>query len=112
GNASLAHTSLVQKPQAFACMRYKLLHITELDGIGRTYFSAGRFQSIFHTVITEGAFMSSVVAVVITHNHPERAGDDAIATAIADILLYIHCVELRTDNRTCWAGFLTGSVST
>src|SRR5437763_7446701 len=93
-------------------MRLKLLHFTKLNRIGRAYFSAGRFQSIFHTVITECAFMSSVIAVVITHDHPERAGDDAIATPIADILLHIDRIKLCTNKCPCRTCFLARRMGT
>src|SRR5437868_3761798 len=92
-------------------MSFKLLHFTKLDGIGRAYFSAGRHEAIFHTVIAQRAFMRLVIALIVTSNHPKGTGDNTVAASIADILLHIDCVELRADNRARWARLLTGRVS-
>src|SRR5215471_14284185 len=93
-------------------MVFELFHLTILNGIGGACLRASRFHAIFHTVITECAFMCPVIAVVITHNDPERASHDAIATPIADVLLHIHCIKLSAYNRPCRARFLAWRIGT
>src|SRR5437588_7200094 len=93
-------------------MDFELFHLTILNGIGGACLRASRFQAIFHTIITECAFMSTVIAIVITHNHPERTGDDAIATPITDILLYIDCIKLCTNKCPCRTCFLARRMGT
>src|SRR6266487_7126657 len=90
----------------------ELFHLTILNGIGGACLGASRFHAVFHTVITECAFMCPVIAVVITHNYPERAGHDAIATPIADILLYIDRIKLGTNNCPCRTRFLARRMGT
>src|SRR5215467_834955 len=78
-------------------MGFELFHLAKLYRIGGARLGTGRFQAIFHTVITECALMGPEIAAVITRNHPERAGYDAIATSIADVLLDIDGIELCTN---------------
>src|SRR6266705_3444988 len=93
-------------------MGFELLYFSKLNRIGGACLRASRFQAIFHTVITECAFMSLVIAIVIAHNHSERAGDDAIATPIADILLHIDRIKLCTNKCPCRTCFLARRMGT
>src|SRR5690242_21095359 len=37
---------------------------------------------------------------------PERAGDDTVAAAIADVLLHVYRVKLGANDRSRWASFM------
>ncbi len=99
------------RPTRVAGVCLELLDFAELDGFRGAGFRAGWFHTIFQTIIAERAFVSLVIALVITGNHPEGTGHDTIAAAVADILLHIDRVKLCADNRAGWAGFLAWSVS-
>ena len=48
--------------------------------------------------------------MLVAGDDAERTGNDAIATAVADVLLDIDSVELGTNNGTGRASFLAGRV--
>ncbi len=54
--------------------------------------------------------MRSVVALLVTGNDAEGTGDDAIAAAIADILLHVNGIKLGTNNGASWTGFLARGI--
>ena len=54
--------------------------------------------------------MRRVVALFVTRNDPEGAGHDAVAAAIANILLHVDGIELRANNRAGRTGFLARRV--
>ena len=108
----LVKTSLVQKAKSLSCMFLEFLHFPILNRVGGTGLSTCRLQAILHTVITERAFACRMRLLLVTRNDSEWAGDDTVATAIANILLHIHRVKLRANNGPCWAGLLTGCIGT
>src|SRR5947209_439209 len=91
-------------------MRFQLFHFAKLDRIRRTRFRASRFDAIFHAVITERAFTCRMATLFVTRDHSERTGNDAIAAAVADILLHVDRVELRANNCPRRARFLARRV--
>src|SRR5256885_3490553 len=93
-------------------MRFQLFHFAKLDRIRRTRFRASRFDTIFHAIITERAFTGRMCTLFVTRDHPKRTGNDAIAAAVADVLLHVDRVELRANNRPRRARFLARRVST
>src|SRR2546421_6556444 len=93
-------------------MRFQLLHLAELDRIRRARFRASRFDAIFYAVITERAFTCRMGTLFVTRDHSKRTGNDAIATAVANILLHVDRVELRANNSPGRARFLARRIGT
>src|SRR5437764_12826518 len=92
-------------------MCLEFFHFAILNRVGGTGFCTGWLQAIFHAVITQRAFARRVRARLVTSDHPKGAGDDAVTTAITNILLHIYRVELCTNNRPGRTGLVTGSMS-
>src|SRR5690242_17725608 len=104
----LSYTALVQEPEALACAFLEFLHFSILNRVRGTGLRACRLEAILHAVVTERAFACCMRALLVTRNDPERAGDDTVAAAIADVLLYVHRVKLGANNRSRWASFMAG----
>src|SRR5690242_21897269 len=54
--------------------------------------------------------MCCMVSLLIASDHAKWTGHDAVAAAVADVLLHIDRVKFCTDNRACWTGFQAGSI--
>src|SRR5436305_4117954 len=108
----LVQTSLVQKAKSLSCVLLEFLHFPILNRVGGTGLSTCRLQAILHTVITERAFACRMHLFLVTSNDSEWAGDDTIATAIADVLLHIHRVKFGANNCACWASFMAWCMRT
>src|SRR5256714_14154635 len=108
----LAQTSLVQKAKSLSCVLLEFLHFPILNRVGGTGLSTCRLQAILHTVITERAFACRMRLLLVTRNDSEWAGDDTIATAIANVLLHIHRVKFGANNCAGWASFMAGCMRT
>src|SRR5262249_20322509 len=70
----------------------------ELDRLRRARLRAGRLHAVLQPVVTEGALLGDVVDRVDL-DHPERAGRDAVAAAVADVRRDHDRVELGPDDR-------------
>src|SRR5690606_11558984 len=89
---------------------HQILDQPELDRVSRARLGAGRLQTVAQPIVAERA----LVGLVVTDARPAVAqvkGDDAegasrhaVATAVADILLHDHGVELGADDRPGRAG--------
>src|SRR5256885_2363501 len=66
--------------------------VAELDRLGRAGFGAGRLQATLKAVVTEGAFLCHTL-LLIEADHPVRARRDAVAAAVAHVLLDVNRVE-------------------
>ena len=110
--ARLTDTSFMQESKALPCALLEFLHCSILNGVSGTGLRACRLEAILHTVITERAFACRVRALIITSNDAEGAGDDTVAAAIADVLLYVDRVIFSANNRSRWAGFMAGRMGT
>ena len=51
-------------------------------------------------------------ADLVANDYAKRAGNDTVATTVADILLHIDRVKLCADNRASRACFLAGCIGT
>src|SRR5690242_9628751 len=54
--------------------------------------------------------MGQMVSLLVSCDDPKRAGNDTVATAIANILLHIHGVELGPNNGSGGTRLLTGCI--
>src|SRR3989440_5086310 len=108
----LVQTSLVQKAKSLSCAFLEFLHFPILNRVGGTGLSACRLQAILHTVITKRAFACCMRALLVTRNDSEWTGNHTVAAAIADVLLHVHRVKFRANNRAGWASFMAGCMRT
>src|SRR3954454_16421660 len=84
----------------------QLLDITKLDRLRMASFCAGRNQSCFLPVVAECAFKRTAIVWILLH-HSERAGNDAVSTAVANVRLDENTAEFGTDDSTGRASFKT-----
>src|SRR5436189_2023111 len=78
----------------------------------RTSFRTGRLHTILQSIIAECALVGSVIAFFIASNYAKWARNRAVAAAIANILLYIDCIKLCSNNRSGWTRFMARCIGT
>jgi hypothetical protein len=74
----------------------ELDQVSELDRLGWAGLNPGRLPIVLEPVIAQGALPGSPV-VLATLDDPKRAGGDAVAGAVADILLDDDGAELGAE---------------
>src|SRR3954452_12397827 len=72
---------------------------TELDRVRRTRLRAGRLLVVLQPVVTERALPHATVVLALVE-HAERTRWNAVAAAVAHVLLHHHRSELRAEERT------------
>src|SRR5262249_12387189 len=70
----------------------------ELDRLGRAGLGAGRGQAVADPVVAQRALVRAAVGFP-PPDHAERAGGDAVAAAVADVVLDHHGAELGAHQR-------------
>ena len=68
-----------------------------------------RYQAVLKAVIAEGAFLRDMLLRAHV-NHAERAGRDAISTAVANGFLDVHGVKLGAHDRPGRTNLKTGRI--
>src|SRR3954454_15470663 len=88
----------------------QLVQRAELDRVGRARLGARRLRPDPEPVVAERALPGAAVVLPLVDD-AVGAGGDAVAAAVADVLLHDHGVELRpeqgsgrTDVETCGVG--------
>src|SRR5207237_8773049 len=95
--AGLAHPLRVQGAHSVGRYPTHFVERSELDRLGRTGRGASRLQVVLQPVVTEGALLGGS-GVAIEADHAVGAGGDAVAAAVANVLLDIDGVELGADD--------------
>ena len=104
----VAVSGLVQMFHALLRVRAQIIKPAKNDRLGGTHFCAGRDESAFLSIITKSALKCAACIgkrLGPAIDHPERAGDDAIPTAIADVILHENRTDFRAHDRACWTRF-------
>src|SRR6201996_6325976 len=78
------------------CVFAQLTYLAELDGLGRTTLSACGNEAILLAVITQCALVGATILFVAA-DHSERAANNAVCAAVADVLLHVNIAELVVD---------------
>src|SRR5262249_15327416 len=104
---SFGHPPILQFIDAPARLRSQLLDRAELYGIGRAGLRASRLDAVLLPVVTERAFASMAVWFAAAYD-AERASRDAIAAAVADVLLHVNIAEFVVDDGACRTCLLAG----
>src|SRR5579884_882034 len=89
----------------------QLIQLSEENGVGWAGFCAGRFYAIFLAVVAKCA-LGGYACLIVAPYHTKGARRHAIATAIADIRLYIDISKFVANDRSCWAGLQATCVCT
>src|SRR5206468_758207 len=87
----------------------QLVQRPELDGIGRAGLGAGGFHAVAEPVVGQRALPDPAVPGPLV-DHAVRAGRDAVAAAVADVLLHYHRAELGPEQRAGRADVQAGGV--
>src|SRR6266516_1990945 len=93
-------------------MCLELLDLAKEDRISRTRFGARGLYAILEPIVAQCALVRMVVAMIVACDDAKGTGHDAVATAVADILLHVHGVELGANDGSRRTGFVTGGVCT
>ncbi len=96
--AGLGHARRLQRVDPSRGPGPQLVQRPELDRLGRAGGGARRLQPAPQPVVAHGAFPGPPVPLALV-DHPERAGGDAVAAAVADVLLHHHGAELGAHQR-------------
>src|SRR5581483_4568864 len=89
--------------------RPQLLERTELDRLGRARLRARRRHALGESVVAERALPRPAVALALIDD-AVGAGGDAIAAAVADVLLHDDGAELGAEQRSGRAHVEAGGV--
>ena len=92
------HSSISELRDPLLCILPKLADLAKFNRLRRTRLCAGRLQSNFLPVITEGALERPAVTFV-TLDNSERASDHAISAAVTNVRLNEDAAEFRAHNR-------------
>ena len=76
----------------------QLGQLAELDRVRRAGLRAGGLLVVLEAVVAERALPHPAVVLALVE-HPERARRDAVAAAVADVLLHDHGPELGAEQR-------------
>ena len=76
----------------------QLVQRAELDRLGRAGLGAGRAQPVADPVVAQRALVRAAVGLA-PRDDAERAGRDAVAAAVADVVLDHHGAELGAHQR-------------
>ena len=102
--------ALVQRaPPAAAARSRSSSSGAVLDRLGRARLRARRRHARAEPVVAQRALPRPAVALALV-DHPVRAGGDAVAAAVADVLLHHHGAELGAEQRTGRADVQAGRV--
>src|SRR5262245_35976057 len=88
-----------------------LLDRAEADRLRGTRLRAGRHQVELQPVVAECALEGTSVAFAAV-DHPEGAGGDAVAAAVAHVRLDHDRAELGAEDGACWADLQAGGIRT
>src|SRR4029077_6575048 len=108
---SLGHALRLERGDACRRDLAHLVERAEFDRLRRTRGGAGRFEIVLERVVGEGALWRGA-GVVVEADDAVGARRDAVAAAIADVLLDEDRVELRTDDGVRGADFQAAGVGT
>ena len=87
----------------------QLVEVPVLDRVGGAGLGAGRLQPVLQPVVAERTLMRPAVGRA-ERRHAEGAGGQAVAAAVADVLLDVDRVELGADDRAGRAGLQAAGV--
>ena len=88
--------------------RAQIIEPTEHDRFSRTNFGARRGEATLLAIITKRAFECAAgigQRLWAPINHAERARDDAIAAAVANVVLHEHCADFSANDCACGTSF-------
>src|SRR5205823_14188922 len=97
-DAGFADTLLVQGAHPVGSHLTHLAERSELNRLSRAGGGARRLQIVLQPVVAEGALLGGS-GVAIEADHAIGAGGDAVAAAVADVLLDVDGVELGANDR-------------
>ena len=103
-------TALLQLLHASRCTRAQIVEPAKDDRFGRANFRAGRDEPALLSVVTKSAFKCAAgigQRLRPAIDHAKRTRHDAIAAAIADIVLHENGAGFGPDNRAGRTGFET-----
>src|SRR5262249_53301247 len=98
--------ALLEFCDAQLCALAQLIERAELNRLRGAGGGARGDQANLLAVVTERAFESAAVVGAFV-DHPERARDDAVAAAVANVVLHVDATELGTNNGPGGASFQT-----
>src|SRR5216117_1820074 len=99
---------LLELLHALACARAQIIQSAKDDRFGGTHFCAGGYESALLSIVTERALeRASCIRKRLgpAIDHAEGARDDAVAAAVADVILHQNRPNFRAHDRACWARF-------
>src|SRR6266581_8714724 len=102
--------SQLQHPLRRACAQ--IIEPPEHDRFSRTNLGARRCEAALLSVVAEGAFECAAGVgqrLWAPVNHAKRARDDAIAAAVANIILHEHRADFGANDRSGGTRFETAS---
>lgn len=103
---SVINSARVQLLKALICLRMQLFQVAELDRLCGAGVSAGWFESGHLAVSAECALEGASVVLVLL-DHSERAADNTVGAAIANVGLNEDCAEFHADDGARGARFQT-----
>src|SRR5205085_3877831 len=106
----LVHAAAMELFDPLAGLHPQLDELAILDRAGRARLGADRHHVRLQPVVAERALPRAAV-VLVTRDHAEWTGDDAIPAAIADVRLDIDGAELGPDDGARRARFEARGVS-
>src|SRR6476646_11589368 len=92
------------------CTGAQIIEASEDNRFGWTNLRASRCEAALLSIVAEGALECAAGVGQrrgSTIDHAEWTRDDAIAAAIADVVLHQHRTDLGPNNRPCRARFET-----
>lgn len=103
---SVINSARVQFLKALICLRMQLFQVAELNRLCGTGVSTGWLESGHLAVSAEGAFEGATVVLILL-DHSERATDNAVSAAIANVGLNEDSAELHAHDGASGASFQT-----
>jgi hypothetical protein len=96
----VVHARLLEGGHAAVRPLQQLVERPELDRVGGARLCAGRLEPVLEPVVAEGALVHAAVAADLPlGDHAERARRDAVAAAVADVVLDQDGPELGPHDR-------------
>src|SRR3954471_22439367 len=102
-------TALMELVESLRGALAQLVERPKLDRVRGAGLGTGRLHVVAKAVVTEGALPNAPVILTLVED-AERAGDHAVAAAVADVLLHDHRPELGPEERARGADVETARV--